>query len=119
MNTDNKFNAEGNRVILDKYFKNPNYVEGGAESEYITGVIKEISFDSKRKMMSKIVEQNGLVSYTKGAPDYLIKKCKFIKINGKICDFDANFQEKIKKINDEMTDNALRVIAFCEKQKNT
>jgi len=79
-------------------------------------VIKEISFDSKRKMMSKVVEQNGLVSYTKGAPDYLIKKCKFIKINGKICDFDANFQEKIKKINNEMTDNALRVIAFCEKQ---
>ena len=60
-------------------------------------VEKEIPFDSTRKMMTKIINRNGYISYTKGAPDYLIKKCKFIKINGKICDFDANFQEKIKK----------------------
>ena len=78
-------------------------------------VVKEIPFDSKRKMMTKVVEKNGLVAYTKGAPDYLIKKCKFIKISGKICDFDSSFQEKIKKINNQMTDNALRVIALCEK----
>jgi len=78
-------------------------------------IVKEIPFDSKRKMMTKIIQKNGLVAYTKGAPDYLIKKCKFIKINGKICDFDANLQEKIKKINNQMTDNALRVIALCEK----
>jgi len=78
-------------------------------------VVKEIPFDSKRKMMTKVVKKNGLVAYIKGAPDYLIKKCKFIKINGKICDFDANLQEKIKKINNQMTDNALRVIALCEK----
>ena len=78
-------------------------------------VVKEIPFDSKRKMMTKFIEKDSLVSYTKGAPDYLIKKCKFIKINGKICDFDSSFQEKIKKINNQMTDNALRVIALCEK----
>lgn len=79
---------------------------------------KEIPFDSIRKMMTVVCEHNGYVSYTKGAPDYLIKKCKFIKIDDKICDFDANFQEKIKKINNQMTDKALRVIALCEKVLN-
>lgn len=76
---------------------------------------REIPFDSNRKMMTVLVEDNGLVSYTKGAPDYLIKKCKFIKIDGKIHDFDAEKQEKIKKINNQMTDKALRVIAVCQK----
>ena len=78
-------------------------------------VLKENPFSSKRKMMSVLVEQNGYKAYVKGAPDYLIKNCKFIKINGKIFDFDAKFQEKIKNINNFMTDKALRVIALCEK----
>lgn len=76
--------------------------------------IKEIPFDSKRKMMTVVLGGKNK-SYTKGAPDFLIKKCKYIKINGKIQDFDSYFKEKIKNINNEMTDKALRVIALCEK----
>lgn len=79
-------------------------------------IVKEIPFDSKRKMMSVLVERNGYCGFTKGAPDYLIKKCKFIKINGRIYDFNSEFQEKIKNINNKMTDKALRVIALCEKR---
>lgn len=76
--------------------------------------IKEIPFDSKRKMMTVVLDKKNK-SYTKGAPDFLIKKCKFIKINGKIHDFNDIFKEKIKNINNDMTDKALRVIAICEK----
>ena len=42
-------------------------------------IIHEIPFNSTRKMMTVIVEEDGLKSYTKGAPDYLIKKCKYSK----------------------------------------
>jgi len=77
--------------------------------------IKEIPFDSKRKIMTVVCEDEGLVGYTKGAADYLIKKCKFIKINGKIYEFNEDFKQIIEKINNQMTDKALRVIAVCEK----
>ncbi|MBQ8615751.1 MAG: HAD-IC family P-type ATPase, partial [Clostridia bacterium] len=79
-------------------------------------IIHEIPFSSSRKMMTVLINENGVKSYTKGAPEILIKKCKYIKMNGKICDFSLNFQEKIKKINEEMTDKALRVIAVCYKE---
>lgn len=78
-------------------------------------VIHEIPFSSARKMMSVIVNDNGVKGYSKGAPEVLMNKCKYIKIDGKIHDFNKEMKEKIKNINDEMTDRALRVMGFCEK----
>ena len=75
--------------------------------------IHEIPFNSTRKMMTVIVNDEGVKSYTKGAPEILIKKCKYIKINEKIELFTEELKEKIKKINENMTDKALRVIGFC------
>ena len=79
-------------------------------------IIHEIPFSSTRKMMTVLVNDNGIKSYTKGAPEILIKKCETIKINGEIVPFSANLKEKIKKINEEMTDKALRVIGVCYKE---
>ena len=76
-------------------------------------IIHEIPFNSTRKMMTVLVNDNGIKSYTKGAPEILIKKCKYIKINGKIQPFSDNLREKVQKINDNMTDKAYRVIGFC------
>lgn len=78
-------------------------------------IIHEIPFNSTRKMMSVIVNDNEVKCYTKGAPEILLKKCKFIKINGKIHEFSVDLKEKIQKINDSMTDKAYRVIGFCSK----
>ena len=78
-------------------------------------VIHEIPFNSKRKMMTVIVADNGTKSYTKGAPEFLIKKCKFVEIDGKIQEFSQNFKENIEKINFSMADKALRVVALCYK----
>lgn len=75
-------------------------------------VIHEISFDSKRKMMTVMINDNGIKCYTKGAPEILIKKCKFIKINGKIIEFSDNLKEKMQKINNNMSDKAYRVIGL-------
>jgi len=79
-------------------------------------IIHEIPFNSNRKMMTVIIQDEELISYTKGAPEKIIKKCKFIKINGKICEFSNELKEKIQKINDDMTDKAYRVIGFCSKR---
>ena len=79
-------------------------------------IIHEIPFDSKRKMMTVIINDEKVKSYTKGAPEILIKKCKYIKINGEKCDFTQELKEKIQNFNDLMTDKAYRVIAFCYKE---
>lgn len=79
-------------------------------------VIYEIPFNSTRKMMTVLNNENGVVCYSKGAPEILLKKCKFIKINGKIEIFNDILREKVKKINDEMTDKAYRVIGFAYKE---
>lgn len=75
-------------------------------------VIHEIPFNSTRKMMTVVAESDGIKSFTKGAPEILIKKCKYIKINGKIELFTEELKKKIKSINEDMSDKALRVIAF-------
>ena len=78
-------------------------------------IIHEIPFNSTRKMMSVIVNDGGVKSYTKGAPEILIKKCKFIKLGDKILPFSDELKERVRNANDTMTDKALRVIAFCYK----
>ncbi len=76
-------------------------------------IIHEITFNSTRKMMTVLVNDNGIKSYTKGAPERLIDRCKYIMLNGKIVPFGEEQKNHIKAINDEMTSKALRVIAFC------
>ncbi|MBR6778601.1 MAG: cation-translocating P-type ATPase [Clostridia bacterium] len=78
-------------------------------------IIHEIPFNSTRKMMTVLVSDKNMYSYSKGAPEKIIKKCKFIKINGKIVEFSANLKEKIENFNNLMTDKALRVMAFAMK----
>ncbi len=78
-------------------------------------VIYEIPFNSTRKMMSVIINDGGIKSYIKGAPEILLKKCKYIKTGDQIKPFTDEIRNRIIKINDEMTDRALRVIALCYK----
>lgn len=79
-------------------------------------VIHEIPFSSLRKMMTVVTADNGVESFSKGAPEILMKKCKFIKINGEIVEFSSVLREKIKKISEDMSDRALRVIGFAGKK---
>ncbi len=81
--------------------------------------IDEIPFDSNRKMMSVLIEENHeKVMYTKGALDRIIGKCKFIMINGKILPFSAEEKSKIFKANDKMCKGALSVLALAYKKIN-
>ena len=79
-------------------------------------IIHEIPFSSARKMMTVLINENGVKSYTKGAPEILLERCNYLKIDGKIQPLTQQQREKIKHINDEMTDKALRVIGVCYKE---
>ena len=82
--------------------------------------INEISFDSSRKIMSTINQtSNGMVCYSKGALDFLLKKCNRILVNGKI---EILSQQRIKEIenaNSQMAQNALRVLCLAYKPIDT
>lgn len=74
--------------------------------------INEIPFDSNRKMMTTI--HNIGVKYriiTKGAPDVLLNRCNKIYVDGTIKKLDNTEKAKIQRINSELANKALRVIA--------
>lgn len=77
--------------------------------------VHEIPFNSTRKMMSVIVNDNGLKSYTKGAPEIVVGHCSKILLDGKIQPLTAKLKESLKNIDNKMTDKAYRVIAFAFK----
>ena len=82
--------------------------------------VQEIPFNSERKMMSVLCEINKeKIVYSKGALEYLIKKCKFIQKNKKISILSDFEKKKIAEYNKSMTSNSLRTIAFAYKKVKT
>lgn len=74
--------------------------------------ITDIPFSSERKLMTTIHKiDNGYRIITKGAPDVLINKCNRYYFNGTELNLDNNNKNKIKIINEEMAQKALRVLA--------
>ncbi|MBR1984831.1 MAG: cation-transporting P-type ATPase, partial [Clostridia bacterium] len=79
--------------------------------------IGEIPFDSVRKLMTTINEENGTYTqYTKGAVDELLSLCTKIVENGKVRKITVKDIENIKKTNKEMGKKALRVLAYATKE---
>ena len=77
--------------------------------------ILDIPFDSNRKMMTTIHKVGSKYRViTKGAPDVLLKKCTYYSYNGKINNIYGE-KEKILKQNNDMAEQALRVIAIAYK----
>ena len=76
--------------------------------------INEIPFDSNRKMMSTIHKVNNKYRIiTKGAPDILLDKCTKFYNNGKIENLNYSQVNMLKQRNNQLADNALRVIAVA------
>lgn len=89
-----------------KHYKNKNDLYARMKR------VGEIPFDSDRKMMTTIHMVNGKYRIiTKGAPDVLLKKCTRCYENGSIVTLDNNKMSNIERYNNQMADNALRVIA--------
>lgn len=81
--------------------------------------VYDIPFDSDRKMMSVIVKEGSKeISYVKGAPEKLIRKCKYILDRGNVRILTSNERNNIVKAIENMSFNALRCIAGAYKEKN-
>lgn len=78
--------------------------------------IKDIPFDSTRKMMSTIHKNNvGFRIITKGAPDVIIGRCSKYKDGNLLKEIDEMTKRKIEETNLKMAQKALRVIAVAYK----
>ena len=78
--------------------------------------IGEAPFDSGRKMMSTVHKTvDGIVQYTKGAPDVIIGKCDFYLKDGKMLPMTEEYINEILTANKAMADKALRVLACAER----
>ena len=78
--------------------------------------IKELPFDSNRKLMSTINKvDNTFVQYTKGAVDELLSRCTHILDNNVIRPINPSDITKINSQNKIMCSEALRVLAYAKK----
>lgn len=74
--------------------------------------IGEAPFDSVRKMMSTVHQkENEYIQYTKGAPDEVLKCCSHYLSADGVTEMTEEIKYEILKINKEMADQALRVLA--------
>lgn len=78
--------------------------------------VGEAPFDSMRKMMSTLHEtEAGIVQFTKGAPDEILKNCTKILKDGKPVDLTDADRAAILAQNKAYADRALRVLACSYK----
>lgn len=81
--------------------------------------VDEIPFDSARKLMTTINQtKDGKVAFIKGAPDVLIRNCKYIQVNDELRNITKNDMDNIRLINYQMANKALRVLAVAIKKEN-
>ncbi len=78
--------------------------------------ISEYAFDSDRKLMSTLNEENGKFTvYTKGAIDNLLKISTHVLDNGKIVPINESHKDFFMKSTDEMSNDALRTLGAAFK----
>ncbi|KYO65865.1 calcium-transporting P-type ATPase, PMR1-type [Thermovenabulum gondwanense] len=76
--------------------------------------IGEIPFDSDRKRMTTFHNTpEGIIAFTKGAPDIILDLSTKIYRDGKVQPMSSNDREEILRVNEELSSNALRVLAFA------
>ena len=74
--------------------------------------VGEIPFDSGRKMMSTVHDCEGTITqFTKGAPDEVLKKCKYVYQDGETVPITDEHIKNIMDENARMGNKALRVFA--------
>ena len=72
--------------------------------------IDEIAFDSERKRMTTLHETlDGRISFTKGSPDEILERCRYVWSNGKTAAFSAAAREQARRGLAEMTEAGLQI----------
>ena len=79
--------------------------------------VGELPFDSARKMMTTLHRTpEGVVQYTKGAPDVVLKRCTHTWQQGRVVPLTADLRRRILDENRRMADRALRVLCAATRQ---
>ncbi len=73
----------------------------------------EIPFTSARKRMSKLGKKGSQYElYTKGAPEIILERCNYFYEQGQVKRLTSSRRREIKKINQKLASQGLRVLAF-------
>lgn len=79
--------------------------------------LSELPFDSDRKLMSTVNNVEGeVVMFTKGAPDVIFSRCKYALVGDEVVKASNEVIDEYKKMNEEFSNKALRVLAFATKR---
>jgi len=83
-------------------------------------LMREIPFDSERKKMSVVIEDNGPFLLVKGALDVVINSCSYVMKNEKITRINNEDRQYFLRMQEEWASSALRILGFaCRDLKNT
>ena len=117
LETDGTVVGEPTEAALVSYAAGLELKKNEMESE--TPRIGEAPFDSARKMMSTLHQtKDGIIQYTKGAPDVILSHCTHYLENGSVYPMDNRKMEEILGQNREMAGQALRVLAAAFRKWN-
>lgn len=103
--------TEGALIVAGKKYASQN--------SFFTSGIRKISenpFSSERMRMSVVYKDKKTRSFVKGSPDVMLGLCKFIKIGDEILPFSGSLKSKITNLYNQMSSDALRVLAFAYKE---
>ncbi len=79
--------------------------------------VHEIPFTSETKRMTTLHQTtDGMVAYSKGAPEMILDGCDFVRTENGITKLDADGRAQILTRAQEMAEQALRVLAISSKQ---
>ena len=102
--------GEPTEAALVVYAERKGQPHEAMKSAYLR--IGEAPFDSMRKMMSTVHNNDGkIIQFTKGAPDEVLKKCVSIYRNGKEVPLTDEIRDEVNAANAAMASQALRVLA--------
>jgi len=79
--------------------------------------IEEILFTSERKLMTTILQKGKeKIAFSKGAPEIVLKKCRFIEKNGRTEKLRKDDVNRILKVNSDFASSAFRVLSIAYKE---
>ena len=112
---DSKYRGDAVEVALNQYLEKQKIDVETLQKKKKR--VLELPFDSKRKMMSTIYEENhGKVIYTKGSLESLLPRCKSVLIDGKIKPLTAEIKAEYEEMETQLSQDALKVLAFATKE---
>jgi Mg2+-importing ATPase len=114
----NSFYQTGLKNLLDVAILDHVELHESLKVEHKFRMIDEVPFDFVRRRMSVVVEEENhhheLIC--KGAVEEILQVCTKVKANGQVFPIDAAIKEQVARLNQELNEDGLRVIAVAYKE---